>query len=205
MADLTERIGDLYIATSPSGKRYIGLTIRGAVKRWKDHVKEARRGVLSPLNSAIMKYGGDAFRLEVIAQGTWEELNRSEAEQIAALGTRWPNGYNLRAGGSQAARHPESIAKQAAKMRGRKWSPEHRAAHAAAMARPDVRAKYSTWRIGKSLSVETRKRMSEAHKGRTPPRYVIEAARAARIGSRHTAETKAKISATKLRNRILSG
>lgn len=62
-------MGLIYMRISPSGKYYIGRTIRPEIERWKDHVKEA---YLYPtngcwlLNQAIRKYGGENFNVKIL-------------------------------------------------------------------------------------------------------------------------------------------
>jgi group I intron endonuclease len=118
--------GELYLATSPSGKRYVGITLQGVQARWREHVKLARLGRRSRLSSAIRKYGEDSFKVEVIGTGTWEELNRMEPDTIARLGTLWPKGYNLRTGGNQPRHHQETRLRISSTMSGKRKSPEHR-------------------------------------------------------------------------------
>jgi group I intron endonuclease len=158
-----ERRGCLYRATSPSGRAYVGITTQGAEARWQAHAKEAARGDKTPLNSAIRKHGAKAFRLEVLAVVDWEELNRLEPLTIKLYQTRWPQGYNLREGGSQSSPHPRSSAQQAAKLRGRQWTEEHRAKHAAAMKTEETRQRLREARQGQQITEETRAKMRAAH------------------------------------------
>ena len=171
--------GELYLATSPSGKRYVGITTQGIAVRWRQHVSSALRGVRSRLNSAIKHYGGDSFRLEVIGAGTWEELNRMEPETVARLGTLWPKGYNLRAGGSQSSPHPESMQKLSKSLSGRTLSPEHRSRVRASQKLAMKAARQSN--LGAKRSNETRNKIREAA-----------------LKRRHSPETRAKISASLL-------
>lgn len=187
------RIGVLYVATSPSGKKYIGITSVGVYERWSGHLKETRRGTKTPLNSAIKRYGGDAFELKVLAIADWDYLNELEAKAIVAFGTLWPRGYNLRTGGSQFSPHPESIAKQAAKMRGRKWSEDRKAAHSIAMSRPEVKALCAAPHIGRKASEETRAKMRASRNGRAPSRATMEAAWTANRGAKRSEETRERM------------
>jgi hypothetical protein len=151
MTDFSQRRGHLYLATSPSGKRYVGITVRGVEARWRDH--------------------------------------------IARLGTLWPDGYNLRAGGSQFAPHPESIAKQAEKLRGRKWSEERKAQHRQAMNRPEVKAACAAPHVGRKATAETRRKMSESHRANG------RAYNTGMLGRHHSEETKQKMRDAALRRR----
>lgn len=66
-------MGAVYILTSPSGKRYVGMTQRADVDvRWSQH---RRLQSDRPINRAIAKYGWDAFKSD-IAEGmrrVWAE------------------------------------------------------------------------------------------------------------------------------------
>lgn len=78
---------EIYQATSPSGKSYIGLTRMGLCKRWSAHVKRAtatsRR---HPLLDSIRKHTAGAFSLEVldVVYGK-PNAQTSEREWIARL------------------------------------------------------------------------------------------------------------------------
>lgn len=89
------------MVTSPSGKSYIGQTVRTFNERWSKHKTTA----LSPepscraLAEAIKKYGEDNFKKEILLTCDDEELDKNEIEMIAKYNTMSPNGYNLREGG----------------------------------------------------------------------------------------------------------
>ena len=58
-------MGFVYMLTSPSKKRYIGITSQKYVEdRWKDHKKKHSNCTL--LKRAINKYGFDNFKKEVL-------------------------------------------------------------------------------------------------------------------------------------------
>lgn len=80
-----------------NGKRYVGLTLKGAEARWEQHLKEARRArTLGILYSAIRKYGQEAFNISVIGKcKTPQEAGLLEREMIAALKPE----YNISRGG----------------------------------------------------------------------------------------------------------
>jgi len=63
--------GFLYLVTSPSGKRYVGVTSLPVSRRWNRHLVHADMAYLYEL----------------------------EPRAIEAYGTRAPRGYNLNAGG----------------------------------------------------------------------------------------------------------
>ena len=100
--------GIIYMRTSPSGKRYIGQTIKDEATRWKQHVEDAygseKRPRNTPLSRSIRKYGPDAFTVEILESGirTPEELNQREQYWIKEYHTliyEKQNGLNATVGG----------------------------------------------------------------------------------------------------------
>ena len=82
----------------PSGKCYIGQTIKSVQERFKEHCRTANCRAVS---SAIKKYGADNVRVELVTTvATQEDADRTEKELINFFGTLSPNGYNLTSGGS---------------------------------------------------------------------------------------------------------
>lgn len=89
-------MGFIYRLTSPSGKSYIGQTIRSIEERFKQHQYPDSECVA--ISRAIQKYGWENIKKE------WrevpdDELNFYEEMIVALLGTLSPGGYNLREGG----------------------------------------------------------------------------------------------------------
>jgi hypothetical protein len=134
-----------------SGRRYVGLTSKSWIQRWRSHVGSAAsqktNRPLSHFLNAIRKYGPEAFSHVVLQEcATIEEANRAEAFAIELLCTRDPAfGFNLRRGGEHTPRKKWDHA--AASQRSKKmWEdPTRRAVQAvrgkAIFNRPDVRAK----------------------------------------------------------------
>jgi group I intron endonuclease len=168
-----------------NGHRYIGFTTQGLPKRKEQHFKSAR--VKQPrfrFQHAIAKYGPENFVFEVIADfdGDEELAKLYEYEAIAAYKPE----YNLSYGGDGGRLSDETKAKLSAKATGRIGT-----------------------HLGKKFSDETRRRMSEAMKGkphlgargkkRDPD--VVERIRQATLGHPNyntkpmSDETRAKISA----------
>ena len=128
-----------------NGKGYVGQTIRGLEKRWKQHLYDAKSGKRTALYNAIRLYGPDSFERCVLAEAhTLDELNALEVFHIKAQGTLAPNGYNLTNGG-QLRLLPQSIAKMAESQKGKKYH------------------------LGHKHSDESKKMISMASKGRIPP------------------------------------
>ncbi len=84
--------------------QYVGQTIFTLDKRWRQHVNDSRnkdaKGLrLYYLQSAIVKYGADAFDRRVVARCTRGEADEEESKCIEQMQTIAPNGYNLTSGG----------------------------------------------------------------------------------------------------------
>lgn len=87
------------ITNKINSKIYIGQTIRSVESRWKSHCSVSSECVY--LSNAIKKYGKDNFEISILMQCvSKEELNENEKNFIKSLGSMFPNGYNLREGGS---------------------------------------------------------------------------------------------------------
>ena len=91
-------MGFVYMLTSPSKKRYIGITSQKCVEdRWKDHKKKHSNCTL--LKRAINKYGFDNFKKEVLVITNNIYLEKYEKDFIKVYNTLAPNGYNCTTGG----------------------------------------------------------------------------------------------------------
>jgi len=93
-------MGLIYMRISPSGKYYIGRTIRTELERWKDHVKEAYLYPSSGcwlLNRAIQKYGADNFKVKILEDNIedYQQLRKREEYWIQYYdATNSQKGYN---------------------------------------------------------------------------------------------------------------
>lgn len=177
---------DVYMHTSPSGKRYVGYSGDGMAQRWREHVQETGLGGDRLICRAIRKYSADAFRSEVLAQVSTEaEAKALEIECIAAAGSLAPGGYNATAGGEGiTAACPVTRAKLVAA-----WTPERRVANGARMREQNKGNAHGAANAGSKRTPEARAKMSEKARGH------------ARHNVPHTEETKARISAA-LRKRF---
>jgi group I intron endonuclease len=111
-----------------TGKSYVGVTKGTASQRRKQHIAEAKRNKgkkCSLLSLAILKYGPDAFTVEVLASAsTVEDLYELEMLLIKQENTITPYGYNLTLGGNGfCGMTSEMVAKSAASRTQR--SPQH--------------------------------------------------------------------------------
>ena len=124
----------VYCHISPSGKKYIGITMQDVKKRWENGrgYKECQR-----FYGAIKKYGWEKFEHEILMTGlTKEEAEAEEIRLIAELKTTDDHfGYNIENGGNVPGTHSE-----------------------------ETKKKIGIGNKGKKVSDETRKRLSEAHK-----------------------------------------
>lgn len=96
-------MGIIYKITSPSGKSYIGQTMRSFEKRKGEHLKCPGSCII--LESAIKKYG-DEMEFEVLLEANDTHLDKYESQFIELYQTLEPHGYNIRTGGS-AGKHSE--------------------------------------------------------------------------------------------------
>src|SRR6056300_1732073 len=89
--------GIIYKITSPSGKVYVGQTIRSFEKRVAEHKRESSCCTL--IKRAIDKYG-DEMNYELIEENVpQEQLDEREIYWIKHFNSLAPDGYNLKTGG----------------------------------------------------------------------------------------------------------
>lgn len=145
---MSERIFTIYkITNAVTGKAYVGVTFKTVQARFKQHWDHANRANSKKffLQSALVKYGRDAFTVEAIAEAYSErEAVTLERAMIASHNTMAPNGYNLSTGGEGSAgwtASPEMRKRMGDSRRGLKWSAEKRAKMAAVQSSDEYRAK----------------------------------------------------------------
>ncbi len=98
----------IYCHTSPTGKKYIGQT-NNYNRRCSEH-KTTKR--CPAFHNAIIKYGWDNFKHEILVDGlTIEEANILEEFYIKKYNTLAPNGYNLQTGGFNSKPSPLVVQK----------------------------------------------------------------------------------------------
>lgn len=166
----------VYMHTSPSGKVYIGQTCRKPEIRWgKDGIGYSGNDYFY---KAIQKYGWQNFEHEIIASNlTQDEANNFEELLIKEFDSTNPEkGYNLAFGGNNHKLTEEQKRKQSESMKGKNkgktpWNK-------GLTKETDDRVK------GTLRSEETKRKMSEAAKGR-PSNHK---------GKPQSEETKRKIS-----------
>ena len=133
----------VYKHTSPSGKVYIGITSLTPNIRWGNDGRGYHKQ--EHFYNAIQKYGWDSFQHEILYTGlTKEEACAKEIELIAQYKSNKRGfGYNSTSGGEHYTHSEESKRKISESNRGEKHP-----------------------FYGKHATDETRKKMSEARKGR---------------------------------------
>lgn len=156
------------ITNKENGRQYVGQTIKPLDKRWKQHVRDAKRLTLLRFARAVLSYGPEEFELKVLHTClSKEELDFIEIFYIRLLNTEHPNGYNMSHGGQigygyKGHKHSEET---------KKFLSEHFTGKGNA-------------NFGKPKSEETKRRMSEVQKG--PKSYWF--------GKKASQETKDRLS-----------
>lgn len=155
----------VYMHTSPSEKRYIGITQQSPPeKRWKNGCGYQGQAYFY---RAIQKYGWDNFQHEILFKGlTKEEAEQKEIELIPCYDSTNSNkGYNIEYGGNSIGKMSEA--------QKRKLKEVH---------------------TGRRCSEETRKKMSESGKKKVFSKEHRKHLSESKLGKRHTEGTKNKIS-----------
>lgn len=150
-----ENKGEIYIITSPSGKQYIGQTIRGTEVRWKQHICAAKnidKGCVK-LNNCINKYKPENFLVETLLVCDVRYLNYFESYMIKEYNTLSPNGLNLKTGGVATIYSDESKKKMSNSAKGKTFSEA-------------TKEKIRIGNLGKVVSEETRVKLSSAIQGK---------------------------------------
>lgn len=145
------------ITNKITGKCYIGQTVQTLQRRWYKHLHDSR---CPAMRDALKKYGEDNFTIEVIDNAeTIEELNKKEVYWISFFNSLVPNGYNLQDGGKNC-RCAESTKQKLSELNSGKNHPLYGKPRS-----EETKKKVSDAHKGVPLSARHRKRLSEAHIG----------------------------------------
>lgn len=173
------------ITCTANNKIYIGSSQNMQKRCWQhrtDLKGQYHRNIY--LQRAFDKYGMTSLIFEVVEFVELDLLLEREQYWIDTLLTTIPNGFNI-------ALSTES------NMRGRKFTPEHRAKISAAnkgrKRSPEAIERLATFSRGKILSVETRKKISIANSGKVRTAEQREKISIAHKGKKLTPEHRAKI------------
>lgn len=116
-----------------NSKVYVGQTTTTLQRRFQAHIDNARKSgkkYISILGLAILKYGKDAFTIELLEVCmSQDELNAAECKWIEFFGSQAPKGYNIREGGSRGRHNQSTIDKLRSRVRSAEERAKIRAAH----------------------------------------------------------------------------
>ena len=165
----------VYKHTFPNGKVYIGITNIGVNRRWRNN-GEGYKGQF--VYKAICKYGWSNVKHEVLFENlTQQEAEQKEIELIAFYKSNQRDfGYNLANGGNSLGMHSEESKRKMSKSRKGLL----------------VGDKNPMWH--KVVSVETRKKISEANKGKKLKLETIQKIANKNRGKKRTLESRIKMS-----------
>ncbi len=198
-----EEYGRIYCITNIlTGLKYIGQTTKTIEERFKRHIHDSEKKADYYFHRAISKYGSENFEVKKLATAySLEELNTLEKQYIEEYNTKVPNGYNIRDGGEQYSvenrtkgiqEFYDELKKDPVKYE--EYIEERRELMRIVALRYNIKEK----NIGKKHPhlEETKKQISKTlkEKGHKPSVDCYEKARVARLGSKHSEESKQKIS-----------
>ena len=95
----------IYMATSPSGRKYVGITVASLRIRKSNHLSHAKTKKPYAFQKAILKYGIDSFKWEILeSTDSYEQAKEQEKYYIKYFNTR-KSGYNRTDGGDGVIGH----------------------------------------------------------------------------------------------------
>jgi group I intron endonuclease len=120
----------VYKAVDPHGKHYIGFTTKPLEKRKAKHQHESTYGCHYLFHRALIEFGFDQFKWEVIATtNNFNTARELEKRYIKEYNSFMPNGYNQTLGGGGSSgrpNSPETRAKISIRMKAMWSTPEGR-------------------------------------------------------------------------------
>lgn len=152
----TDKTFIVYMHTSPSGKRYVGITSVSPAKRWGykgSRYIYAKNKEITHFGRAILKYGWDNFSHEILFTDlSREEACKKEKEVIKKYRTNeYDFGYNKTSGG-------ESF-----------------------LFTEDVKKRMFRWTPDREYPEEARKKAAESLRGRKLPKEQVEKIRKTKL------------------------
>lgn len=175
-------MNEVYLITNRvNGKRYVGITCRGYLERFKEHVNESLNGSSTILHNAIRKYGPNNFDVILLESNIPDEvIEGREKHYISLYNTFYKNniGYNMTEGGGGMCgyKHIEETRKKlSSSLKGHVF-PESR----------NQKIKFAM--TGRDYKPEWRQALSESRKGR------FKGSENPFYGKQHTAEAKNAVS-----------
>lgn len=150
----------VYIHTCPNGKKYVGITVRKPERRWRNGDGYYNN---KHFTSAIQKYGWDNIEHEFFETASTELMYFWERILIYHYKSNNNKyGYNKTTGGEapNGLKHSDDTKlKMSLSRKGKKMPPRSE----------EVRKHYAEAQIGKKLSEEHKRKISESLKGRPCP------------------------------------
>jgi len=143
-------------------KIYIGQTTTSIKKRMGSHICQRKKISCRAIENAILKYGVDNFKIQIIdnSANTITGLNELEQKYIKQYNSLAPNGYNLTTGGKNCTSSEETKRILSERGKGRIISIETRKKIG------DAQRGEKNHRWGKHNSKEQNKKISLASKGK---------------------------------------
>lgn len=134
----------VYVHTFPNGKMYVGITCTAPERRWRPDGSGYRKQRV--IYNAIKKYGWNNVKHEIVASNlTKDEACNFEMLLIEHLKTNQHEfGYNVDNGGQTSGSHSEETLAKMSKSMKYRWKHDYT----------------------RTLTSESRKKMSLAHKGK---------------------------------------
>lgn len=193
--NIEDRLYCVYMHTSPSNKRYIGITSLNPKRRWKNGSGYNHNEYFT---RAIEKYGWDNFKHEILEENlSLKEAYEKEQYYIQLYNTYDKDfGYNLTKGGDgvRGLKFSEDALKKLSEASKGENNPFYGRHHSEETKRKiseyfkgkyigslnpnygnhwtdEQRSKASEYWTGNIISNDTRKKMSEAHKYRSEESY----------------------------------
>lgn len=184
---------EVYLITNQiSGKKYVGITKRGYMKRFQEHISYATKSNRhSLLYEDIRKFGVESFTVSLLEDNiSDDDAEAKESYYIEKYNTYYlgsDDGYNMTLGGHGVSGYvptEDCLSKRSHSMKGHKFSQSRNEKIRQAM-------------LGREYKQEWRDALSHARMGRFTgednPFF----------GRQHTQDTKSKISSSKTKHGVL--
>ena len=151
------------ITNTVNNKAYIGISIHEPTQgRIKNHLSGRGNRIIA---NAVKKYGKDVFTYEILEANVFDEfLPDLEVAYITNFNTVAPHGYNLDSGGGGAGSPSEDTLRKMSEARKGKKRPPFSAEHRRKLSEASKGENNPFY--GKTHSAETRRKLSQANKGR---------------------------------------
>ena len=202
----------IYALAEPSTQtvRYVGKTI-DLRRRFATHCRADKTGThKSRWIAGLISAGTKPIltTLEVVEESQWQEAERKWISRYRLGGCRLVNSTD---GGDGGHNPPSDVRDKISRAsKGKKFSDSHKAKignalkgrifSAETLAKMSNSQRGNTRCVGRSLSEETRRKISEARRGQKVSEVTRAKNRLASAGRRHSPETRAKISEAKTRS-----